>query len=262
MGLFNVGSTQFYIIGEDNLPAGILEDLKQQLESNMKGILKNYGYFIAGIRQSIIDQNTSPDDFRYFLMNLNAFDHDSRVKLLSDVGKELQEVTTVTRMFEYLTIHKFISFLNYDIIECIVDKYGSDKDRNKMKEYVIKLKEFINKHKISEFAGINPALKVPDIMEKIVLKVDIDEFQQLAKVCDLKRKIANILELKTSSLLLYDVKKGCVVVIFLIPRSVANIVFNENREFTMKQFEEFKDIEPIRWLECGDFRFDANIKVS
>ena len=250
------------IIGEDDLSADILEDLKQQLESNMKGILTNYGCFITGIRQSIIDQNISPVDFRYFLLNLNALDHDSEVKLLSDIGNELKELTTVTDMFEYLTIHKFISFLNYDIIECIIDKYGSDEDRREMEAYVVKVKAFVNKHKLAEFAEINPALKVHHTMEKTTLKVDIDEFQQLAKVFDLRRKLANILESRTSTLFLFDVKKGCVVVTFLIPRSVANIIFNENREFTMKQFKEFKDIEPIQWLECGDFRFDVTIKVS
>ena len=230
----------------------------------MKGIVKCYGSFIYDIRKFINDQNISPDDFRYFLLHLDAFDHDSEIKLLSDIGNELRGLTTATEMFVYLTTdtHKLVSFLNYEIIECIIDKFGTNKERREMKAYVEEVKEFAKKHKLAEFIEINPDLKAHDAMEKVTLKVDIDEFQKLAEVMDLKCKLANILELRASTLSLLDVKKGCVVVTFLIPRSVANIIFNENREFTMEQFKEFKDMKPIRWLECGDFRFDVNIKVS
>ena len=166
-------------------------------------------------------------------------------------------------MFEFLIQHKFISFLNYDIILSIIDKYGTENDRKESKEYELELEEYIQKHKISEFSEI---IK-PDLLQrsfgtrvKMVLKIDIKRCSELANIRYLKLALADALKLNSTALFLHDVRDGCVVVTFLIPVSTAEVVFCESKELTVKQLEQFSTFS-LQWLECGDFQW-FNSKVS
>ena len=166
-------------------------------------------------------------------------------------------------MFKFLIQYKLTSFLNYDIILSIIDKYGTEDNRERSEEYELKLEEYIKKHKISEFAEIIE----PDLLQrsfdarvKMVLKIDVEKCAELANLCDLKLALADALKLNSSALFLYNIRDGCVVVTFLIPVSTADSVFYENKEFTTKQLEQFSTFS-LQWLECGDFQW-FNLKVS
>ena len=140
-------------------------------------------------------------------------------------------------MFKFLIQYKLTSFLNYDIILSIIDKYGTEDNRERSEEYEEKLEEYIKKHKISEFAEIIE----PDLLQrsfdarvKMVLKIDVEKCTELANLRDLKLALADALKLNSSALFLYNIRDGCVVVTFLIPVSTADSVFYENKEFTIK----------------------------
>lgn len=88
----------------------------------------------------------------------------------------------------------------------------------------------------------------------MVLKVDIESTSELAKLAKLRIAVAKILKLNPAVLRLLDVEEGCVVVTFLIPTPVAEIIFNKHSNLSIEQEEEFQALK-ILWLECNDQTF-------
>lgn len=200
------------------------------------------------------------DNLRSYLLNLPAFmcDHDDdeqKCPLLSEIAEELEKATTINKIFDLLST-KYASFLNYDIFQGIGEKYSIKEQDHEELNYSEHLKTYINRHKLSEFVELNPALEnFTDVSKKLILKLDINlSFCKLADVFELNDAIAEILNLKPSALRLLSVKEGCVVVTFLIPASVAEIIFSSGVYITAKQ-EEFRALS-VRWLKCGDYMFD------
>ena len=254
-----------------DLPPDIKEDLEQQLERNFKMIVKQYNDFAFCVCKSVHSNgDVSVEDLRSYLLNMPAFDHDNQqVMLLSDVKNELQEAATIHAIFDFLSV-RFASFLNYDVFKSIVQKFGNDKDHQNLENYTARLEEYVNKHKISEFFDINPALKKYDKTAKghnktakeLILKVDYKKFQKLAKITNLKRALADIWDLKTSAIQFYGIEDGCILVIFLVPVCVADVIFvEENRSTILKQAECFQALS-VQWLECDGFKVYFEVSID
>ncbi len=117
----------------------------------------------------------------------------------------------------------------------------------------------------SEFIRINPSLvkMSEDMKDKMILKVDMKLLTRLSKLCELKRPIAKILDVNPSTLYLCGVEEGCVMVTYLIPKAVADVIFSKGKEFTKEDKREFRYLS-IRWLKCHDhiFCFEFEQEVS
>ena len=136
-----------------------------------------------------------------------------------------------------------------------MDIYGMDNEQEELK-YPEYLKAYIDRHKLSEFMRINPMLKDHDDSSKeLILKINIESTSRLARIEDIKSAIAEILGLKSAALRLVDIKEGCVVATFLIPTSLAEVVFNEHTILTKQQEERLRSL-PILHLECNGRLFN------
>ena len=227
-------------------------------------IVEQYADFVSCVCKSIdSNKDVSVEDLHLYLLNKSAFNNENQqVMLLSDVSDELQEAATVHDIFKFLSV-RFASFLNFEIFKSIVQKFGNDKDHKKLEDYTARLEEYVNKHKISEFFDINPALKEHDkTAKKLILKVDYKKFQKLAKITNLKRALAKILNLKASAIQLYGIEDGCILVIFLVPVCVADVIFvEENRSTILKQAGCFQALS-VQWLECDGFKVYFEVSID
>jgi hypothetical protein len=90
----------------------------------------------------------------------------------------------------------------------------------------------------------------------MTVKFDIPETCKLAKLDDLKNKIAKILKITPLGLRLIDVEKGCVKVTFLVPNSIANVIFtgDQHKIFSPQQKDEFQALS-IQWLKCKQYEW-------
>ena len=131
-----------------------------------------------------------------------------------------------------------------------------DQERLNYPQY---LKDYVNKHKLSEFIDIiNPLLKsFTDSSKEIILKLDIKTTSSLAKLLDIKKSLANILGLKSAALRILDIKKGCVLVTLLLPAHLADTIFSTDRKFTTEEINQFRDLS-ILWLKCNGCTFEIH----
>jgi hypothetical protein len=226
--------------------------VKQHLEKNIKQISRRYSSYVRCLRISIERQGISVEDLCGYLLSLPAFDSSEgkhEFTLLSEVSDKLEKATSINGIFNILT-KNYATFLNYEVFQCMAEEFDVDLDQERMK-YPDYLDAYIKMHTLSEFQEINPLLKgvasVESGSKKMVLKFDIEMTCSLAKLKDLTKAVADILNLKVSTLRLLSIEEGCVVATFLIPTPVANFIFSSDRAVPTKEFQDLS----ILWLKCN-----------
>ena len=243
----------------------ILEDLRFRLTINRQEIIERYTFYVDYIRMSMTGQGVTVKDLRIFLLGLSAFSHcEQQYELLS--SRKLKEASCIGDIF-ILLLEEYSSFLNYRIFQVLQKKYVKDEGQEELK-YPEYLKAYVEKHNIVEFVEIKGGLKeVPgdstETSEKMILKIDIEETSKLAKLMDLRRELAKILKVTPLGLQLLDIEKGCVVVTFLVLKSIADVIFSgeKDRVFSTHQIKEFQGL-PIWWLKCKKYMWDFKDDIS
>ena len=198
----------------------------------------------------IINKNVSVRLFLFFLKGLPdcacVFDSLSS-----------EENTDIINVFELIG-EKLASYLHYEIFQCILNKYCDPREKDcddfKYPEY---LEDYIAHLDIKHFLEINSKLsEISGDTKKLCLKIDMDETTKITKIKDLESSIAKIFKptLRPSELQLIDVKKGCLILTFLIPATAADAIFG--KEFNKNQIEMFRSLS-VLWLQCKDIKVDC-----
>ena len=219
--------------------------------------MERYASFVYHLCVSVKATGVSVEDFRTFLVKLPAFANDQQEKLLSAATAEMKEANTINKIFDLID-EKYASFLNYDIFQSIQNTFCRGLDSEDL-NYSKHLKAYVNEHKISEFCSVNSQLaKFNDTDEKLRFKFDFEMVtSKVAKVLDLKKRIADILGVTPSTLRLLSVEEGCLIVTFLTTAFVADAILPADGELTTKQTEDFRAIS-VMWLECGGHRVEIS----
>ena len=228
--------------------SSILEDVKQKLDLNLEDIRTRYAAFVSCIFDHLSDKKVNVNKLRIYLIGLPAMECNSNGEeflLFSGIKDKLMKAVTIANIFEVL--HKYGSFINYDVFQCILDHHNilpADDYEANILNYSEHLKSYLDNHTLSEFIELNPRLKkFDDPSKKLILKFDITLPTSVTKVVDLKKRIAKICKLQLSALRLVSIEKGCVLVMFLIPPFVPDL--------TSEQIQEMKTL-PVLSLKCGD----------
>ena len=241
----------------DDSESSKLEDLEQQLDLELQHITNRYASYVHCIRKSIKEKGITAQDLCAYLMNLRAFKPKNRKKmpgLMSAMRDELERAKTTDKIFIILS-DKCASFLNFEIFQSMIDDYEIDKNQERL-NYPQHLREYAEKHKLSEFIDMNPLLKkLDDNAKKIKLKLDIELTCSLAKLNDLRKHLANILGIRKSALRIVDIKQGCVEVTFQIPAPVAEAIFTSDKIFTSQEVNDFQELSVIS-LKIDEHSFE------
>ena len=238
-------------------------DLQHQLRNNWKKIGKQYASYTLCICTSLQEKGISTKNLTTFLLKIPALKNASdeeQYRLLTGLRMELREAADINDIIDLLD-ERCASVLDYDIFQSIVDEFKLDHnntDENKEKlNYPKHLKEFIEKHKLSEFIKINPELsRYTSNSEEVCLTFDINLSKyRLKNVAELKSTIADILKIQPSSLRLFRIEDGCVKMTFLLPSSVAHYIFPSDKKFSGEQIRGFLALK-TQWLTCCNFSFN------
>ena len=226
-------------------------DLEYILETNLEEIIVKFAGYVDCLRAAVKEKGVLAEDLRSYLLSLPAFRKGykgQKLTLLYDKETELKKCDSVTDIFNFLKT-KCASFLNYELFKHILKYYKISEDTEEF-NYPEHLKAYVEKHKISEFAKINPLLKPKDGSKELILKYDIETTCRLAEISNLKMIIAKMFGLLPSALEIADIEDGCVIVTLHIPASIANAIFTPNTVFTPQQEEELR-AAAVLWIKCN-----------
>ena len=241
------------------MDSDVVVDLEQKLNRDLKKIQKEYATYVDQILDIVREKNVTPEQLCSYVISLpasNKTDDEAKLQLLFDLEADLRSATKVEEIFRTLN-YKYTSFLDYEIFEMVLERYGSKEDQERL-NYPVNLKEFIEQHKIEEFIELNPELINPRLQElgndskTIKIKFNIKETQSLRTLKEVTNAVANILWIRASTLRLCGVEKGCVLETLLISNSIADKIFTREREFLPEQEVLFRTAL-VSWLECNKF---------
>ena len=233
----------------------VLMDLRHQLQLNCDQIRERYASFVSRLCRHLNRKKVPVHELRTYLCRLPELEDNK--EFLSC------EPDTINGIIDLIG-NRFASFLHYGIFQSILNEYCSDEEKNcDVMKYSEHLKDYIKKHNIKEFLDINPILmKLTKNSKKLCLKIDIEKTTKIAEVMDFERTIARILEIRPSSVKLFKIENGCVILTFLIPDVIADNIFSATKtRLSRKQIEMFQR-SSVRWLECDGYHFEIQSQVD
>ena len=180
-------------------------DLQAKLKSDIRNIKKRFSTFTVDTRKSL-DGRISLDEIKDTILSLDAFTDDIGVKVLDPQDKQKIELAdSITKVF--ITLRNYISFLNYEIIEQLIDHYGTNDDKQRLQEYRTALNAFCQRN-VLEIPPKDLDLSNPrPEAKRFVLKCTKDTLK-LSDIQTLKERIAIVMGLNPSTLQLYIIVIG------------------------------------------------------
>ena len=222
-----------------SIPGSISDDTRMYiLDGYHKEIVARYASYVLCIRNWFEEKSVA--NLRSYLLSLDAFQSGSNLnaccKLLQGVKDELEKASTVCQIFD--VINSCTSFINCELYECMVIDHHIDQAQEVLR-YSEHLKNYFERHKISEFIEISPKLK--KCTDKSKKLIDVKKTSKLAKVIEIKKEVARIFKILPSAIHLYTIDDGCVDVTFCLPRLIADLIFPPECEKTLscREMEKF-----------------------
>ena len=255
--------TMIVIAGKDiaSLSSEVREDLRQQLESRLEKICIRFGNYKRCIRKYLETKPVDIVDFCDFIKGLPVYEcHGTKLTRFSS-----QDCESLMNMRDYIKVFgmldKVTSFLNYHLLEYVIDEYKIERKNEELK-YPDHLNKYIEDLKITEFIIIKHIEEnLLDATKQLIIIMCCDSTCRLADVSNLRKHVAKIMNLDQSGVLIYDIGEGSAVVTFLIPTSVADFIFTEDHFFTPQQMKRFESLH-IKKLVCNGHKYHFRSHVS
>ena len=113
--------------------------LQVQLRKETKTIITDFANLVFHMRESFKHNNIDPRDVATTALG-TATCESSTVALMETL--DVKNLDSVDILMGHLQQNRYISFLNYHIVQDLINKYGTDKDKEEFSEYETKFKNF------------------------------------------------------------------------------------------------------------------------
>ena len=176
----------------------------------------------------LVEQNVSLETLRECITLLPASIKHHHVAFLETKVKAIIHSESIQEIF--LQLNLYWDFLNYTLLEHIVNEFGNNDTKAAMAKYVSELVVFRKNTKLSTFIAHWPCTgKVPPDMSRLVTKIE----QQMKKdwsnctledVEQFRTTLTQKLLLPSFAVLLRDAEEGCISLTWLIPSSIEKLL--------------------------------------
>ena len=185
------------------------------------------------------------------LIGLNAkesvFEDKHAERIFRKQRDKLTSVSTIAKVWGIIA--EYFSFFNYEIIETIVNSFGTKEDVEKLACYEKKITDYANQRIHPLGSQIFPVPK----NEHTKLAVKLDSTYEDCRYHDLKvfeNKLKNLLKLEDGALCLLSFEEGCIQLVYVSAASIDEIAF----PLTAIQKVELQNLHVIR-LQCGKYSY-------
>ena len=137
------------------------------------------------------------------------------------VKKTLKKAKSIEDIF--FAIEDYWDFLNYSLLERIIDRHASDNIREEMAEYAAQISAFRRKTRLDKFSKIykRKEKKVDEKFRTLVTEHNIQlSTTTLERVEEIRHDVCSELSLEEFSLQLAAVAPGSLLITWLVPQSL------------------------------------------
>ena len=176
-----------------------------------------------------IETKVTVEMFALWLKQIKAFVSCSKPTpgLLAQQIDEISQGGSIERMF--LILSDYWSWYNYYLLEEIINTFGDEDDQRRLDDYKEQFSTFAH-NRIVEFSQhpmtFGDAVGDGNARVPLLFKVDRDwDDVHINQLAEIHGNLADILEVHPHTLYLASIRKGCILMKFLVPSSVAQAVF-------------------------------------
>ena len=200
--------------------SALSNDEKQALESQLLDETKRIVFLFANTERLIITSLTkrvSVGELKNYVGN---------ILILLGSNEDIEYLKKSESLFDvFFSLQPYKSFLNYEILQNIVENFGNDEDQQLMKEYVSQFSNFCQRSVFEVPSNIfhDSDPKPGDKMFSV--KLTKQGHALLGDVVSMKKKLAEILKIEVMALQLCSITDGCICLKFLVSGVVAEKIF-------------------------------------
>ena len=189
-------------------------------------------------QEGLVDNNIPLQKLKRCITRLPASIKDQHFHFIKENLSEIKESKCVENIF--LSLHLYWNFLNYTLLEHIVNEFGNNDTKAAMAKYVSELVAFRKATKLSDFITHWPCTRrVPPDMSKLVIKMEKDWSNcTLEDVEQFKTTLTQELLLPSFAVLLRDAEQGCISFTWLIPSSIVQLLSKDIHNIKLGWFKQ------------------------
>lgn len=156
------------------------------------------------------------------------------VSVLEDDITSLQAATSIQNIL--ITVKKYFSFCNFEVIEDLVKKFGNKDDKHKLKKYKASFTKFIFTLCNNRVLKLGHHIRGRD---QITLKLmNDDEKLSGDTVRKIKQRVCKILGIHRTLLYLCKIREGCFECDFSVSNSISKCILELKSETRIDSFKE------------------------
>ena len=222
------GSGVYPYLDWSRLGANDAEDLVHKLSSQTRDILMHFSNLRTCTRTSLIERNIKPEIVADSALSVKYFDTNN--------FEDLNTASKVSVAQVFMVLSRFMSFFNYEILEHIIQHLGTDNDKKNLARYLEQFNDFCRRSVFqvpSGVLGFGPGaneVKVSIYITDVAQYSDDPSNISLASIKRIQWKLASILGKRVSTLHIYAIEYGSIVVCFTVSSSVAAGLFDLTRD--------------------------------
>ncbi len=214
------GKTLFPYLNTPSLSVQNRRILETRLQSDTEKMITLFAETDTNIAQNLKGNITL---LKNFVLNLvSSFGHEEHLE-------KLEKAETIPGMF--VALRPFKSFLNYRIIEKIVNRFGSEENQQDMQTYITAFIDFCKRSAFQIPLNIVPHFGGTSNTRVVSVKLASKGEASLKDVVSSQQKIATILGVNDWDLHIASIEKGCVCLRFLVSARLAE------KKFPLSQFQ-------------------------
>lgn len=205
------------IVDPTTLTSKEQEDLQDQIHELNEEIHIKFLITNAKLFESLRSRITTADLVQTLLKHCTVFPTGDQhnASILQEHADALKNAKSIAEVF--FIINPYYSCINYELLQTIIEVHGSVEDKAIMQQYITDFSKYCKKVPCVEFYDEPPTSECPK-RAKLKFKLEYKkESLKLEHIREIRRRIAKILNIRSSILYLHSIKDGCTEVTFLVP---------------------------------------------
>lgn len=202
------------------------EEYMSDIEDQNDAIQNEFNVLVASTFDSLRERNIHIlTIILFFQQFISTFDPEDANELAK--AKQIHHIHKI--------VNKYFSFCDYDLIKELIKQFGTNEDKLRIEKYSKAYSNFVlilYRNRVR----LEPHFKAKN---EIILKLDLDHDKLPPKRLDkIKKRIATVLKVRRSFLVLKEIAKGCLELEYLVPAFVWQRLLELSGETKMKMFKE------------------------
>ena len=226
------------------------------------------------LQNKLDSKEITSNRFRLFLENLHSCGGKMNGKKF--LRKLLRRSASISEMLETLTVEGEWDFMNYYLLESIIEEYGDDRTKEMMEQYKQDLNEYTFVTKINDHLDAvsleHPTRRILPIPPKKLFSLLKAKFKgvnitdhSLKYVRDLWESLRNQFSLPKHTFVLYKIGEGCLEMMWRIPSELAAYtvqIAKKNEQYFTEQQLIHMTVDGVHIYTESEADIEVKHKVS